>query len=92
MTRESTFVCTLDPADQRERAAEFADLGGTLAAVTLRFPPGAETVARVEAFVAAESRCCPFLEFELERGDQPVLTITAPPGAEEVLRGLASGP
>jgi hypothetical protein len=56
----------------------------------MRFRPGAETLARVEAFVAAESRCCAFLAFEIAReADATVLTTTAPPGGEQILRELA---
>lgn len=44
----------------------------------LRFRPDPETRRKLEALVAAESKCCPFLELSLEGGgEEIVLTISA---------------
>ena len=55
----------------------------------LRFRPGRDTRARVAAFVATESACCPFLRMEL-RDDPDALTLTVegPAGSEPVVREL----
>jgi hypothetical protein len=58
--------------------------------VTLRFRPDPSIRERVQAIVAAESRCCAFLDFSLtEVEGATVLTIAAPEGAEPALHDLA---
>ena len=93
-------ACTLGAADMRARQAELRALGedGLVSNVmsgrtaVLRFRPDPDIRRRVEAAVAAESECCPFLDFELEHGeDATVLTVTAPDGAAETLAGFFSG-
>jgi hypothetical protein len=92
------IACTLDRAEMPQRGAEIRALGrdGLEAvergerSVTLRFRPGQSIHERVEAIVAAESRCCAFLDFSLAEADRAtVLTITAPEGAESALHDLA---
>ncbi len=101
MVNESLpMACTLGAADMRARQAELRALGedGLVSNVVngrsavLRFRPDPDIRRRVEAVVAAESECCPFLDFELEHGDDAtVLTVTAPDGAAEALAGVFSG-
>ena len=101
MAHEPTpIACTLGPADMKARQAELRALGedGRVSKVingesaVLRFRPDAAIRRRVEAAVAAESECCPFLDFALEHGeDATVLTITAPDGAAEALASVFSG-
>ena len=95
MPLELPLACSLSAADRRSRLAEIAALGGASlrAAATagnraeLRFRP--EARQPLEALIAAESRCCPFLAFELEqRPDEVRLTVEAPPDAEPVLDDL----
>ena len=91
------IACSLDHADLPERGTQMAQLGQTLASVQaagrsarLRFPR--EQRARVEAFVAAESSCCPFFVFEqTERGDEIELAVSAPEDGEWAVRGLVAG-
>jgi hypothetical protein len=92
------IACTLEPAEMPQRGAEIRALGrdGLEAAergegsVTLRFRPDPSIRERVEAIVAAESKCCAFLGFSLTEAEQAtVLTITAPEGAEAALHDLA---
>ncbi|HEV2875048.1 MAG TPA: hypothetical protein VGW14_07860 [Thermoleophilaceae bacterium] len=92
------IACTLDPAQMRERGDLIRALGrdGLQALergerrVTLRFRPDPAIRERVEGIVAAESRCCAFLDFSLaDEEDATVLTIAAPEGAEPVMHGLA---
>ena len=94
------MACTLGPADMQARQTELRALGedGLVSKVingesaVLRFRPDAAIRRRVEAAVAAESECCPFLDFDLEyRQDATVLTITAPDGAAEALASVFSG-
>jgi hypothetical protein len=82
----------------RRRAADIRALGSDAlpavqrseARATLRFSRGADTRARVEAIVAAESSCCAFLDFDLsDTGDALELTLEAPPGGEPALHMLA---
>jgi hypothetical protein len=94
------MACTLGPADMKARQAELRALGedGLVSKVingesaVLRFRPDPAIRRRVEAAVAAESECCPFLAFDLEHGqDATLLTITAPGGAAEALASVFSG-
>jgi hypothetical protein len=58
------------------------DLKGTRA--VLRFRDARE---RVDWLVEVESRCCNFLEFDVTQSvDETTLRVTAPDGAERVLR------
>ena len=91
-------ACTLDPAEMPRRGDEIRALGrdGLLSVeraerhVTLRFRPDAAIRRRVESIVAAESRCCAFLDFDVAgEEDATVLTIAAPDGAGPTLDDLA---
>ena len=89
------IACTLPPDELSGRIEEIRALASEALvraerpdprSLLLHFEPGPETVARVEALVEAESRCCGFLDFAIERrDDETVLTIGAPPGAEATL-------
>jgi hypothetical protein len=91
------IACSLDQADRPERSAQMADLGKSLSAVfsegrnaRLRFPLH-QRVA-LEAFVAAESSCCPFFSFEQTRvADEVELAVSAPDDGEWAVRGLVAG-
>lgn len=80
------IACSLDQAGLSERGAQMATLGQTLTAVQaqgltarLQFP--IDQRAGVEAFVAAESGCCPFFAFgQTTLGEELELTIGAPAG------------
>ena len=53
----------------------------------LRFDAAAED--EVRRWVRAESECCAFLCFDLDRADDELrLSVTGPPGSEPVLDGL----
>ena len=88
------FACTIDPAKLKQRANQLDSLvpqvlelrreGLTLA---LTFPAAA--AQEVQAFVAEESRCCPFFSFEVDELDQGLrLAIRTPPGGEAMLDAL----
>jgi hypothetical protein len=98
MTTEPPIACTLTEAEMPARRAEMAAIARDLVAAdvhethaVLRFGPTAATRERVAAFVAAESRCCAFLQMTL-RNDPDALTliIDGPPGAEPVVGGLVA--
>ncbi len=94
---ELPIACSLSATDLSARLEEMADVGRaslldattTHARAKLRFAAGAGVRERVEAVVAAESRCCPFLSMRVsDEPDVVVLTIEAPDGAEPVLAEL----
>ena len=90
------IACSLDQAELPERARHLADLGQALigvraegAAATLRFP--AERSADVDAFIDAESSCCPFFTIsKTEGGDSVELAISAPADGEWAVKGLVA--
>jgi hypothetical protein len=99
MTEENPIACSLDPGDLRHRLSEIAAIGAEslIARDTegdrylLRFSRNEATRRRLAAIVAAEARCCSFLELSPEdREDALVLSIVAPEGAEAVASQLAS--
>ncbi len=82
MTDGRPIACSLGPRDLQIRLDEIAELGAEslIAQETeedrhlLRFRNSAETRRRLEALVAAEARCCPFLDLSLTQdGDELVL-------------------
>jgi hypothetical protein len=98
MTDIQPIACTLDPAQMSKRSDEIRALGraGLQAVergerqVTLRFGRDPAIREHVERIVAAESRCCAFLDFTLaDEKDAIVVSITAPEGGEPVMHDLA---
>ena len=97
MAEPLPLACTLDAAALGERTVAMRRIGeGALLSARsdgghaeLRFTPAAR--AEVEAIVAAEAECCAFLTMELsDTGDELVLTVDAPAGAEPVVDGLVA--
>lgn len=86
MTDDSLTSCSLNHGDLQIRLEEIAKLGSEslVAQETqedrhlLRFRNDTETRRRLEALVAAEAQCCPFLDLTLaESDDELVLTVVA---------------
>lgn len=82
------IACTLGAGDFKERVAGIRALAerslhhSERAPLALHLTYGPEAREEVEAVVAAETECCAFLAFDLERDDRGVhLTITAPEDA-----------
>jgi MerR family transcriptional regulator, copper efflux regulator len=82
MRNEPQVACSLNREELADRLAEMrAVCRNALVAIgpsgTLRFRGGHATRERLEAIIAAESRCCPFLTFDLrERGELLELSIS----------------
>jgi hypothetical protein len=97
MPTELPIACTLSAAEMPARRQEISALGARLLSrdddgrqVILRFRSDGDTRGRLETLVAAEARCCAFLELTLNEDDEAIsLTILAPEGAEEALGEFA---
>src|SRR4051794_27115068 len=99
MPTDLPIACSLSAAELPARLAEMNALGRsalvgverTDTTAVLRFRPGAQTSARLAAVVAAEARCCAFLDMALrETPDALALTISAPRDAAPVLDELVA--
>jgi hypothetical protein len=94
MTPETPIACSLGADELPRRLAEMRAIGReSLLSVgpegTLRFRADDATRRRLRDVIAAESRCCAFLGFELREDlDGLTLTITAPEGAERLASDL----
>ena len=95
MPGDTPIACSLSADELTDRLAEIRSLGrrslvSSAEDGALRFRGDRDTRARLEAIIAAESRCCSFLSFELreEAGDL-VLRIDAPDDAHAIRRDLA---
>jgi hypothetical protein len=89
--------CSLEASEIPERGRAMAELGTALVAVeaegrTAAFRFGERALPEVERFVRDESRCCPFFQFDVDRGGGEVrLEVGVPEGGEPILRGLVAG-
>jgi hypothetical protein len=99
MPADPPIACSLSAAELPERMAEIEAIGrdalravetsGTRAVLRFHAAPGIRD--RLAAIVAAESRCCAFLDMELRAGANAIeLTIEAPAGAEPVVHELVT--
>jgi MerR family transcriptional regulator, copper efflux regulator len=94
---ETEIACSLDPADQESRFAEFADLAEVALLEAVRTPRGAHLLLRngdaVQAslgrLIEAERRCCSFLEFTVvSSGDCMRVNVSGPPEAAPLIERL----
>jgi hypothetical protein len=99
MSKALPIACSLGASDLQERLSAIAEIGAESLIErsadgerqVLRFRSDAETRRRLQAIVAAESQCCPFLDLSLEDQDgEIVLSISAPEGGRAVAEGLAA--
>ena len=94
MSKDTPIACSLGTDELTERLAEISALGrGSLLSVDaaghMHFRADEATRQRLEAIIAAESRCCSFLSFELrEEAGARVLAITAPDDAKPLALDL----
>jgi hypothetical protein len=99
MTDPNSIACTLDRSALRQRLDEIATLGaaaliaheGTGGTHTLRFRRDEETRRQLRQIVDAESRCCSFLDLQInERAGELFLTVDGPGEAQAVADEFAS--
>jgi hypothetical protein len=100
MPTELPIACSLSAVELPARLAEMNDLGrAALVGVEqrtgtalLRFRSGGGASERLAAIVAAERRCCGFLDMSVSEigGDALTLTIGAPDDAAPVLDELVA--
>ena len=96
MPQTIPIACSLDEADQPDRASLMDTLGRSLVAVqadglqaTLSFQT---EKAQLDEFVQAESACCPFFEFDVTpNAEVTTIQIGAPEGGKWAVRGLVAG-
>lgn len=94
MHDEIPMACKLSAGELSGRLAQIRALGrdallGVGVDGSLRFRPGEATHRRLEAIVAAESLCCPFLSFDLRDCEGAIiLSVGAPEGGEALAREL----
>jgi MerR family copper efflux transcriptional regulator len=91
-------ACSLSGPELKQRLAQISAVGERAVRVgdEVRFPADTATRERLEAIIAAESRCCPFLRFDLrDSGDELALRIDAPaeakPIAAELIEAFSAG-
>jgi hypothetical protein len=99
MTEGIPIACSLGATDLRQRLSEIAQLGGDSLIERrtegqchlLRFRSSSETRRRLEAIVAAEAQCCPFLDLSLEeQGGELILSVSAREDGQPVADELAA--
>lgn len=99
MTERTLIACSLGASDLRQRLDEIAEVGAESliersadgARHLLRFRSDPETRRRLEAIVAAEAKCCSFLDLSLaEEGGELVLSISAPEDGQPIADELAA--
>jgi hypothetical protein len=99
MAEELPVVCSLEAGDLEQRLDEVARLGadallgsdreGDMHLLRFRSDPGVGR--RLREVIAAEARCCAFLELSLvEEGDELLLSISAPAAGGPTADALAS--
>jgi hypothetical protein len=98
MTSTAPIACTLTAAQYRERTDDIARLACAALRDRRRIDGGvrltfdAAARERLEAFVAAERECCPFLTMDLRTaGDELVLEVTGPEAAAPIIAELLAG-
>jgi hypothetical protein len=99
MTEGPPITCSLGASDLRKRLNEIAEVGAeSLIERTadgeshlLRFRSNPRTRRGLEAIVAAEAKCCSFLDLTLEeRGGELILSVGAPQDGQPIADELAA--
>jgi hypothetical protein len=98
---DTPIACTLTAAQYRDRTADLAQIADRHLLAREPIAGGkrltlarSEAVEReVEAAIAAEAACCPFLRFALQRHDERlVLDVTGPADAQPIIAELFEVP
>lgn len=97
MPQDIPIACTLNAVDLPVRLAQMRTIGADALRSVERSGPRAElrfapsVRERLDDVVAAESRCCVFLNIDVAvRDEDLVLTIVAPAGAEPIMSDLVA--
>jgi hypothetical protein len=99
MTEGTPIACSLGASDLRQRLDEIAEVGAVSLIERsadcerhlLRFRSDPETRRRLEGIVAAEAKCCSFLDLSLEeQAGELVLSVSAPPEGRPIADELAA--
>ncbi len=99
MAKDTPAACSLEANDLEQRLAEITAVGaaGLIShdrvgpRHLLRFRADAGTRQRLEEIVAAEGKCCAFLDLGLsEKDGELALTVAAPQDAQGLADGLAA--
>ena len=99
MTEAIPVACSLGVSDLRQRLIEIAAIGAESLIErseiddrqVLRFRSDSDTRRRLEGVVAAEAKCCSFLELELEeRNGELILSIGASEDGQPIAGELAA--
>jgi hypothetical protein len=94
MSCDLPIACSLSDGEQSRRLAEIGAVGrdalrGIDRNGELRFRSDPSTRQRLQAVIAAESECCPFLTFELrDQAGELILAIAGPDEAGPLVREL----
>jgi hypothetical protein len=92
-----TATCSLSPAGVRARQALIGrllarglqSLAPVAGGARAEFRGGAQIAAELEALVALEVECCPFLTLTVRASaDRIKLEVTGPPPAQQLIAGL----
>jgi hypothetical protein len=98
MTESKPVACSLDASGLEQRIATIAQVGADSLVSRdldgnrhlLHFHADADTRRRLEEIVAAEAKCCSFLDLSLTAEDgELILAITAPENGQAVADALA---
>jgi hypothetical protein len=98
MTESQPVACSLDSSGLEQRVATIAQIGAESFISRdldgnrhlLHFHAHANTQRRLEEIVAAEAKCCSFLDLSLTAEDgELILTIAAPENGQAVADALA---
>jgi len=96
-TNPAPIACSLTGADYRKRVTEAGQVARDAlrerrrieGGARLSFDESADIRERLEAFVAAEAECCPFLTMHLHAtGGRLVLEVTGPEPAAPIIDEL----
>jgi len=99
MTEGTPSTCSLNAGDLRQRLNEVAEIGADSLIKRstagdrhlLHFRSDAETRRRLDAIIAAEAKCCSFLDLALsDQGAELILSISAPAAGRSTADELAA--
>lgn len=98
MTEDKPIACSLDAGELEQRLAAIAEIGADSLVSRgldgvhhrLRFRSDDATRRRLDSIVAAEAKCCSFLDLSVrEEDDLLILSISAPGDGQAVADQLA---